>query len=332
MCLVVGLRTWVRLRLVKSLGVDDCILYLSAATAIIYVALALEQTRLGLGLPVRLRPKPDVREYGAVNYACRPIYNVSIAAFKIALCFTYLRIIGNSSLREYRLAIWSAIIYTVLVHLITILLVLLACEPVSKGWIPMTPGKCLSTNPLYYGTAAFTISCDVIVFILPVPLVYGLHMERKKRYGLIFAFVLGLFTTICSIMRLLQVPAVAKGGDPTNLILWAIIETDVGIITSSIPSLAPLLKIAHGKFQSDNSKNPYNAQPERDSQGSFPLQSFRKSYGNGPKKEKVPDWGTDHGSEENILSGAKAQVLGAVPPGQISKTTNFEVSRLPVTR
>lgn len=46
-------------------------------------------------------------------------------------------------------------------------------------------------------------------------------------------FLLGLFTTICSIMRMVQIITIAKTGNSTMLVLWGTIEMNVGVRPSS---------------------------------------------------------------------------------------------------
>lgn len=50
-------------------------------------------------------------------------------------------------------------------------------------------------------------------------------------------FLLGLFTTVCSILRLTQIQRVAFGdGNSTMLVLWGTIEFNVGVSRASEPS------------------------------------------------------------------------------------------------
>jgi hypothetical protein len=40
---------------------------------------------------------------------------------------------------------------------------------------------------------------------------------------------LGVFTTFCSIMRLVQVKSILATGDQTGLVMWATVEMTVGV-------------------------------------------------------------------------------------------------------
>ncbi len=87
MTIVIGLRAYVRVVLLKSVGADDWTILFSAICSIIYNALAvarqcpstsflsislltvLAESRWGLGLPVRLRPKVNTYDYRTVSAA-----------------------------------------------------------------------------------------------------------------------------------------------------------------------------------------------------------------------------------------------------------------------
>lgn len=97
----------------------------------------------------------------------------------------------------------------------------------------MKEGKCLPPGPSFTGYAMVTIVSDVAVALIPVPVLLGLNIPLEKKLGLIMIFALGLFTTICSIMRYLQINRIQNGdGNSTMLVLWGTIEFNVGVSCS----------------------------------------------------------------------------------------------------
>jgi hypothetical protein len=56
-----------------------------------------------------------------------------------------------------------------------------------------------------------------------------LQMNSRKKLGIVGLFLLGIFTTLCSIMRLTQVKSIIIGADVTGIILWATVEMNVGV-------------------------------------------------------------------------------------------------------
>jgi hypothetical protein len=87
---------------------------------------------------------------------------------------------------------------------------------------------------VYIGSVT-AIFYDIVILILPVPMVLKLQMNNRKKVGLIGLFLLGIFTTLCSIMRLTQVKSIISSGDVTGLILWATVEMNVGVSLKRTP-------------------------------------------------------------------------------------------------
>ncbi|OAL71792.1 integral membrane protein [Trichophyton violaceum] len=247
MTVVVCLRIWVRAVWKKSFGVDDAVIVSSAVCGIIYSALCITQSRLGLGLPLKLRPKASLNTYATVNFAGRPFYMAGITGFKVALCIAYLRIIRHSSEKSYRHVVWGIMIFTILSHVAGTLVLFFQCSPVHKSWRPLTPGKCLPNPAVFYPLAGVSIFCDLIVLLTPIPLWLKVRISTPRKLGLMAVFLLGLFTTACSIMRVVQIEIIAKDGNSTMLILWGTIELNVGIAITCLPTLIPLITFMRGR-------------------------------------------------------------------------------------
>lgn len=235
----VASRVYVRVKMVKYLGIDDYIIVASCICSIIYSALCITQSTLGLGLPIALRPTANIDKYSEVNYAGRPFYMLGLLGFKCSLCFAYLRITANIN-STYRIVIWLFMSFTILAHVAGILVLLFQCTPVKKSWAPRTPGKCLPNVGTFYALAAISIFCDVVIFFLPVPLLARIKINIRRKIGLIAIFLLGLFTTVCSTMRMVQINVIGRTGNSTMLVLWGTIELNVGIFLTCLPSLTPL--------------------------------------------------------------------------------------------
>lgn len=102
-------------------------------------------------------------------------------------------------------------------------------QKVQKSWIPLTPGTCLSNVPMFEALAAVTIIFDVVIFLLPIPVLWTLQMNRRRKTALSGVFLLGLLTTVCSVLRMTRIPALAVDGNSTFLVLWGTIEMNVGV-------------------------------------------------------------------------------------------------------
>jgi hypothetical protein len=129
---------------------------------------------------------------------------------------------------------------------------------VNKSWDPNAAGTCLPSGPSFKAYAWVSIVSDIIVTVLLIPFVVKLNINKNRKIGLCAVFLLGLFTTVCSILRYLQIDRVAYGdGNSTMLVLWGTIEFNVGVscsysvllsrltarqnMVSSLPFLAPVV-------------------------------------------------------------------------------------------
>jgi hypothetical protein len=75
-----------------------------------------------------------------VNYSGRPIYQLGISFFKIALLFSYLRLFEGTNQRVYRLVVRGAIILIFLSHLGCAFALMFACTPVRSVSTRQYPG------------------------------------------------------------------------------------------------------------------------------------------------------------------------------------------------
>lgn len=89
------------------------------------------ETRYGLGLPIALRPKASLITYTRTNFAGRPIYQIGISFFKIALLISYLRLLEGTAHKTYRKIVWTTIAIVLLAHIACTTSLVFACTPVS---------------------------------------------------------------------------------------------------------------------------------------------------------------------------------------------------------
>ncbi|XP_077661056.1 uncharacterized protein AFUA_6G00640 [Aspergillus fumigatus Af293] len=318
MVATVCLRLFVRIKLGRF-DASDYVMVFGMIFSIIYNALCIAQSRYGLGLPLALRPKPDLPTYTKLNYAGRPFYQLGIAGFKAALCINYLHLLAKTSKRFYRMLVWGVILLTTLGHVAGTLVLILNCKPIERAWNQTIPGKCLPVGPTFYGLAAFTIISDVSVIFLPIPLLLQLNVKPAQKAGVVCLFLLGLFTTICSILRLTQINrVVAIDGDSTMLVLWGTIEFNVGNIVTSLPFLMPLLKVWVRDFQSRSGG-------EHRKNTGYTLQSYSKNRRSQLRSEnsKEPVLAQRTPGEELILD---ADDSSARANAEIHVTVEYRVS------
>ncbi|KAL7271492.1 hypothetical protein RUND412_005752 [Rhizina undulata] len=77
-------------------------------------------------------------------------------------------------------------------------------------------------------------------------MVWGVKMNRRQKTALVVIFSLGFFATAASIVKMAYLSSYGPSEDilyeTVHLTKWAIIEINVCIITSSLPTLQPLFR------------------------------------------------------------------------------------------
>jgi hypothetical protein len=85
------------------------------------------------------------------------------------------------------------IIITVLVAwgIWTLASAIFLCVPVSKFWNPSQPGACMNKEAIWFSNAAVHILTDIVILILPIPVLNSLHLPRRQKYALMVVFAVG---------------------------------------------------------------------------------------------------------------------------------------------
>jgi hypothetical protein len=108
---------------------------------------------------------------------------------KLSLLTFYLHL---SPMRWFRVSVWSSIVLVALYTAVITFMMFFQCSPIDKAFDPtVTTGTCLNAGILYMATAVSNIITDLILFVLPLPMVYGLHMPVAQKVGAVIVFGIG---------------------------------------------------------------------------------------------------------------------------------------------
>lgn len=74
-----------------------------------------------------------------------------------------------------------------------IISLIFACNPISLSWTfdPAVTGECINVRALYIFFAALNITSDVMLFCLPLPVIYKVQIHWTQKLSLLFVFFLG---------------------------------------------------------------------------------------------------------------------------------------------
>ena len=132
-----------------------------------------------------------------VTDGCSPQYSIAQAVTygfgiyfaKITILILLLRIFGVDS--KFRVACWFVIIIWTTYTFINVCLCLLGCNPIQKAWEPMIPGECLDLIQIGIASGYINIVTDVMILVLPIPMVWQLHLRTKLKVAVTAVFLIG---------------------------------------------------------------------------------------------------------------------------------------------
>ena len=66
------------------------------------------------------------------------------------------------------------------------------CTPRAKYWDPDIPGHCINYTKAGLAYGSMNVVSDFIIFVLPLPIVWGLKLTRKEKFGVSLIFMSGV--------------------------------------------------------------------------------------------------------------------------------------------
>lgn len=156
--------------------------------------------------------------------------------------------------------------------------------------------------------------------LTPFPMLLKTQLPMRKKVILLGIFSLGTFITIIQIVRILTIKSLANYIDSSELIMWSMVENNLGIVVASIPPLSPLVRSLRDRSanKSSSAGPVYALNSSRGfAKGSVPLGSgIDKAGGRDSRENTLVSLGDLESSSEELSA-----------PGGIYKTTQFVVSR-----
>ncbi|KAI4259363.1 MAG: hypothetical protein LQ352_000772 [Teloschistes flavicans] len=173
---------------------------------------------------------------------------VAQSATKVSILLFYLHLFPT---RKFRLAAYSLIVVLSAWALEQVLATLLLCQPISYNWDGSIDGHCDSVAVNCIVGAAINTLTDVIILVLPMPIIWRLQVPLRNKFILSLIFGFGFFICIISIIRLRTLLAYttapmmvlydSDGLYHNNLpILYTIVESSLGINCACLVLMKPL--------------------------------------------------------------------------------------------
>ncbi|KAJ5174025.1 uncharacterized protein N7500_001956 [Penicillium coprophilum] len=180
-------------------------------------------------------------------YVYQLVYPLSVGMVKFSILAQYYRIFA---LKKFRKATMGVGLFVFAYTIICIFVNAFECHTKPwRAWDPSFPKGCNNLSMTYFSTAGINILTDIVILIMPLPLITKLNLRTRRKYievtdALTAIFMTGTFASVASIIRLsaLYKYTITKdvSYDAIQILIWSQVEVNVAIISASAPSLRPL--------------------------------------------------------------------------------------------
>ncbi|KAI0152044.1 hypothetical protein F4776DRAFT_599985 [Hypoxylon sp. NC0597] len=247
--LIVALRFYVRLGIVKKLTLDDYVIILTLIFSLGNSVLLTISTSWGLGRHIETFTSEPLSIVYTVKWVffCELFAIMSPGFGRISFAILLLNLSPPSKTR--RRFLWAIIWIQFVVDVGTVILIYAQCRPIEGFWDKSIDAKCLPPYAQVYAgylQSAVGSLVDLVLAVFPATLFWNLNMQWKQKVFLSGIMGLGIVAMIASIVKTVQLRAITQVADLTytmaNLAIWWTLEANLVLIAVSIPTIRPILK------------------------------------------------------------------------------------------
>jgi len=94
-------------------------------------------------------------------------------------------------LRKFQLCIWVVLAFVVGWTISFFFSHLFTCYPITVFIEPYYGNKCVETVPMFLSLLYTDVVADIVILILPIPMVLGVQLPLRKKLAVIGMFMLG---------------------------------------------------------------------------------------------------------------------------------------------
>lgn len=107
------------------------------------------------------------------------------------MLFFYLRLAPHPN---FRIICYISIVYIILSCSAVILVNIFGCDPISAGWNrdPTLQYTCIFTDGFFYFAGGNNLATDILLIILPIPILLPLQLPMRTKLGLVAMFSTGI--------------------------------------------------------------------------------------------------------------------------------------------
>lgn len=201
--------------------------------------------------------KSELRGFQQALYADTIVYGPTAWFTKATLLLIFARVF--SPFKKTVIGIYIFIALMLGYYLPVMIIKIRVCTPIYGLWDPDVHAECINQSALFICDTIMSAVTDLAILILPIPLVWSLHMPTKKKVRIGLLLGAGGIATGASVVRLILVFQPNSFADETvsfvRFNLLGVAEVGIGLICASFPAFNMFFsKLSKDKNSSNQSK------------------------------------------------------------------------------
>ncbi|ODA83902.1 hypothetical protein RJ55_02419 [Drechmeria coniospora] len=299
------------------MGADDWTAIVALIFTLLTSGFLVASCRYGMGRHwVTIKPA-DKFETMKYFYMAQVTYKASINFTKCCILLLYLRLFRI--VRWFKWSCWALLGCIGIYCAASVLVTIFQCRPLARAFDKTVAGTCIDMSKFWFANAGFSIGTDIIILLLPMPLVYRLNVPLAQKVALAALFAVGTFVVATSCLRVTTLDVFATSPDHTyNIanVMWTIIEPNVAVLCACLPILRPLIvklfpSLGSKGYSGDGSGLGHGSKSRRRLTTAGPSRNDKQWLELGSVKaetakrheEGIQRLSSSAGSDENILAG-----------------------------
>ncbi|KAI0554028.1 hypothetical protein F4679DRAFT_393853 [Xylaria curta] len=250
-CLVLAsvfliIRIYVKFFKIKRLHIGDYLIILAYPFYLANVVGSLMRTNTTIALFVHqwnVRGQ-DIEDYLFHIFIAIDFWAAAMLLVESSILLEWLRIFAPTGNRLFVLSCKILLVATILFYTAALVVFNLSCRPFKRIWDKTLEGSCTDIKRIHLGVVIVNIVLDLVILILPQPVIWNLQMTRLRKTGVSTIFTIGVLAVIAAGFLIDAVVSWTNTGDMTyyysSVALWGIAETTCGILVFCVP-FAPRL-------------------------------------------------------------------------------------------
>ncbi|ETS76596.1 hypothetical protein PFICI_11983 [Pestalotiopsis fici W106-1] len=175
----------------------------------------------------------------------RLIYAVVMLFAKAAILLEWRHLFVPTRTRNWFFwATTAMIVVNTVAYGVAIIMTCRRCNPPKKIWQPWVDGTCAdlySQKSTDIATSYINLVMDIVILLLPQPVIWKLKLTKQRRIGVSLVFSLGVFVLVCAIGRIhsntvMDYIANSTRGGAINMI-WAYGEATFVMVVFASPGI-----------------------------------------------------------------------------------------------